>query len=120
MEVHCAKVQPSLGPRIEVVLHSYSTAASCRLSDGDVLVEGRRANNGRLVDALVLPDGVGASVTGERTLLRAARGDSNVGLHDIILNKGVRGPPVDGKTTKTAGDIEGAGVVNGTKLFASD
>jgi hypothetical protein len=78
------------------------------LADRDVLVEGRRAYNGRLIDALVLPDSVGASVTGERSLLRAARGDSNVGLHDIILNKGVRAPTIDGKTSKTAGDIEGA------------
>lgn len=108
LEVHRTQIQTSLGPRIEVVLNRDSAAGPCGASDGDVLVEGRRAHNGRLIDALVLPDGIGASVTGQRALLRAARRDSNVCFHHIVFYKRIRCPSVDGKAAETAGNIEGA------------
>lgn len=110
-------MQTSCRPRIKVVLNSDGAIASSSLSDGDILIEGRRAYDGRFVDALVFPYSIGASVTGDRPLLRAACADSNIGLHNVVLNKWVRGPSVDGKTAKTASHIESARMSNGTVIF---
>lgn len=100
-----------------MVLNSDGTIASSSLSDGDVLIEGRRAYDRRFVDTLVFPYSIGASVTGNCALLRATCVDSNVGLHNVVLNKWVGGPSIDGKTAKTTSHIESAGMSNGTVTF---
>jgi len=82
-------------PLLEVVLEGDSAAAAPRGSDAEVLVEGRGSLDGRLVDLLVLPDGVCSAVTCESpldgSLLRRVLGI----FHDVIFNKRIGGPAID-------------------------
>lgn len=113
--VQRAKVHARLRPCIEVVLHGNRTARPGALEDRDVLVEGRGALNGRLVDLLVLPDIIGATVTRHCTLVRAHSLVSVVNLHDIVFNERVGAPAVHRKDTNTRGR-EGAAVGDGANI----
>jgi hypothetical protein len=86
LEVQGAKVHAEICPGLEVVLNSDCTANRAGFADRDVLVESRGAFDRRLVDALVLPDSVGGTITVHRTLLGASLGQVNHILHDIILD----------------------------------
>jgi hypothetical protein len=79
------------------------------------LVEGRGTLDGGLVDLLMLPNGVGSSVAGEGaldgTLLRRVA----CILHDVVFDKRVGTPAVDGEESYSAGDTERTGEVDGTR-----
>lgn len=74
-----------------------------RLADGDVLVEGGGAGDGRLVDLLVDVDIVDPAVAGHRALVGADLLVPNGSLHDIVLDQRVGVPPVDREKANTAG-----------------
>lgn len=101
-----AQVQAGLGPRGKVVGHGDGTAAGPFVDAvGDVLPEGGRARDGRLVDLLVLPDLVRAAVALEGAQLLALRRPGPVGgpLLDIILDERVAGPAVHGDQDRARG-----------------
>lgn len=79
------------------------TAGTWGLTDGDVLVEGGGADNGWLVDLLVEPDVINRSVRGDSALVGAGGLVTGVGFHNVVLNKWVLAPAVDGKETDAAG-----------------
>ena len=81
LEIHGAQVHAGGGPSIEMVLDRHSATGATRLADADVLVEGRRALDGRLVDTLILPDGVCAPVRGDSALLGPPGADTDVLFH---------------------------------------
>lgn len=113
--VQCAEVHARLRPGIEVVLHGNRTARPGALADRDVLVEGGGAQNGRLVDLLVLPDIIGATVTRHSALVCTGSLVSVVNLHDIVFHERVGAPAVHGKDTNTRGR-EGAAVGDGASI----
>lgn len=112
--VHSAQLHAVRRPGRDVVRERDGAARAWRVSDGDVLLEGRRPLDRGLVGLLVLPDGVRAAVARERALVRAARGDALVGLHDVVLDEGVRGPAVEGEAAESTVDVEGAAIGDGT------
>lgn len=90
----------------------------------DVLPEGRRARDGRLVDLLMLPDVVYGSVTGHGADLGAlgrARAVAGV-LLDVVLDQGVRRPAIDRDEDGTSGSAGGAaeGDVSAVRLISTD
>jgi len=94
------------GPCGEMVLEGDGTGATCATSDGDVLVEGGSSLDRGLVDTLVFPDLVGAAIGCQRSLVGSSSADTNVGLHDVVLNEWVSGPSVDGERSQTAVNLE--------------
>lgn len=76
----------------------------------DVLPEGGRAGDGRLVDLLVLPDVVRGAVANHGADLGAlGRARAVVGvLLDVVLDQGVRRPPIDGHEDGSSGGAGGA------------
>jgi hypothetical protein len=93
------KVHAELLPGVEVAGGGDGTAAGALLlAVADVLVEGGGTLDGRLVDLGVLPDVVDGAVAGDRAHLGALSRASTVAgvLLDVVLNKGVGGPSVDG------------------------
>lgn len=101
-------------PGVEVVVDGDGAAGAAAAADGDVLVEGLGALDGWCIDALVLPDGVGAAVTADRTLHRACLGEAGRVLNHVILNEWVGGPAIDGQCSETTSHAERAAVGNGT------
>lgn len=108
-------MQAKRGPSIEVVLHSNSSAGPGRVPHGNVLVEGRCALDGRLVDTGILPDGVSGSVAGDGSLDGTLCWVVVVVLHDVVLNQWVGAPAIDGKQASSAVDTKRAAKVDGTK-----
>ena len=102
--VERAQVQAKLGPFRNMVSEGdCATGAPLALADGDVLVEGCRTLDRRLVDLLVFIDGVRRAVARERALHGAlASGAAAVTLLDVVLNERVFAPAVEG-------DEDGAG-----------
>lgn len=102
-----AQLQTSLGPRIEVVAHSDGTTGALLLADRPVLVEGLGAVDGRLVVAGSLVDVVGGAVGGDgaETLGARRRVVGAKVLDDVVLDKRVAGPAVDGQVA-VAGGVE--------------
>lgn len=89
-----------------MIRNSNRATRSLGVPDRDVLVERRRADDGRLVDARVLPDGVARAVTGDAAFDRAARGKAIVVFHDVILDEGVGAPAVDREQANAAADTK--------------
>lgn len=110
--VHAAaEVQARLGPGVKVALGVDGAAAGPRAAAvRDVLPERGGAGNGRLVDLLVLPDVVGGPVAIHGADLGAlSRARAVVGvLLDVVLDQGVRRPPVDGNEDGARGGACGA------------
>lgn len=105
------QIQTSLGPRVKVALCRDGTAARSRSAAvRDVLPEGGSAGDGRLVDLLVLPDVVGRPVAVYGADLGAlSRARAVVGvLLDVVLDQGVRRPPVDRDKDCACGSACGA------------
>jgi hypothetical protein len=74
-----------------------ATTWAWRVADRDVLPEGRGALDGWLVDLLMLPDGVGGSISSVASDLLALGSTLAVAvLLDVVLNERVGGPAVDG------------------------
>lgn len=99
-----------------MVLHGNRTARPGALADRDVLVEGGGAQNGRLVDLLVLPDIIGTAVTRHSAHVCAGSLVSVVNLHDIVFHERVGAPAVHGKDTNARGHREGAAVGDGAGI----
>lgn len=74
------------------------SAGTFRCADRPVLVEGRSANDGRLINALAPVDVVSPSITSNAAQHRCASGRiiRAVVFDNIVLNKRVFGPAVDG------------------------
>lgn len=104
--VQGAKVHSEIGPSLEMVLDGNGAADTRRVANRDVLVKGRCALNGRFVDTLVLPDGIGSSVTVYRALHGAGLVHVHLIIDDVILNQWVGGPAVHGKASKSGFDIK--------------
>jgi hypothetical protein len=112
------QVHPVRRPRFEVVLDGDGAAGSRGVPHGDVLVEGRCAHDGRLVDTLVLIDRVGPSIARDRPL-HLAKGGRAVGvLYDVVLNKGVGGPAIDGEEAGSARGRERTTKANGAAMVS--
>lgn len=93
------KLHAELGPGVEVARGGDGAAAGPLVHTvADVLGEGGGTNNGRLVNLGVLPDVVARSIASDRAHLLALSRSRAVGgvLLDVVLNKGVGGPSVDG------------------------
>jgi hypothetical protein len=106
------KVHAELLPCVEVARGGDgSRAGALALPVADVLGEGGGADNGRLVHLGVLPDVVDGAVAGDGAHLLALSGSSAVAgvLLDVVLDKRVLGPSVDG-------DKDSAGVSGGGTL----
>lgn len=106
------QVQAHLGPGSKVVCDGDGAAAG-PLVDAvrDVLLEGRRARDGRLVCLLMLPDLVRRPVGLELAQLLALGGPlavRGVLLH-VVLDQRVPGPAVDGDQDGAGGLGCGAG-----------
>lgn len=73
-------------------------ARTVALTNGPVLLEGRRSQDRRLVGAGRLEDLVGAAVNSDGTLCACSRRGIVVAevFDDVVLNQGVRGPAIDG------------------------
>ena len=100
-----AETHSELSPSVEVVSSSDSSAAALVPTDRPVLVEGGRSGNGRLVHLLMGVDIVDGSISGHGSLEgHAAAGVVfTIVLHDVILDKGAGGPPVDSKVSVSRG-----------------
>lgn len=107
--VEIAQVHSQLGPSIEVVGSGHSTAGALALADGPVLVEGRSALDGGLIDLLVLVDVVGSTIAIDGTLVghAGARVVGAVVLEDVVFDERASSPAVNGKVGVTRG-VEGA------------
>ena len=93
------EVHAELGPGVEVALGGDGSAAGTLVDTvGDVLGEGGRANDGRLVNLGVLPNVVAGAVAGDGADLLTLSGARSVGsvLLDVVLDKRVGGPAVSG------------------------
>ena len=97
--VEATQVHSQLGPSIEVVGSGHSAAGTLALADGPVLVEGRSALNGGLVDLLVLVDVVGSAIAIDGTLVGHARARvvGTVVLEDVVLDEGASSPAINSK-----------------------
>ena len=80
-----------------MVCNSNSTALAGRLSDGDILIEGRRALNGRFIVTSVLVDRVLGSVTVNRALIGAKTWRVEVILDNVVFHERICAPTVDGE-----------------------
>jgi len=98
-----AQLQSKLLPCGEVVRRGDSAAGAVSLADRPELVESSSALDGGLIDTLGLVDVVGSSVGGDRSLQRraATRVVAAVGLDDVVLDEGARGPAVNGEVAVT-------------------
>jgi hypothetical protein len=106
-EVHAVAL-----PGVEVALGGDGTAAGPLVHTvADVLDEGGGTDDGGLVDLGVLPDVVDGAVTGDLAHLRALSGASAVAgvLLNVVLNKRVLGPSVDGDEDRAGRGGGGAG-----------
>ena len=93
------QVHALAGPGIEVSLHVDRAGRALVLTNRPILLKGPGAINGRLVGAGRLSDLVGRAVRSDSTLVLGLR-RGVVGtevLDDVVLNKRVAGPAVDGK-----------------------
>lgn len=93
------KVHALAGPGVKVSLHVDGSGRSLVLTNRPILLKGPGAINGGLVGAGRLSDLVGRAVRGDSTLVLGL-GRWVVGaevLNDVVLDKGVAGPAVDGK-----------------------
>lgn len=108
-----AEVHSMRSPSIEVVGGGHGTAGTLAAADGPVLVEGRSALDGGLVDLLVLIDIVGGTVTGNSTLVGHARARvvGTVVLQDVVLDERASSPAVNGEVS-IARRVEGSGEVD--------
>lgn len=97
-----------------MVLDGDSAAGTSALAYGDILVKGAGAQDGRLVDTLVLPDHVGPTIGRDGALLSASLRVAARVLDDIILHKRILGPSVDGQGAQAFGDTERAAIGDGT------
>lgn len=114
LEVQLAEVQADVRPGGEVVLDGDGAAGATATADRDVLVESGGALDGRLVDALILPDFVRAAVASERALLRARLREAGRVLNHVILHQRIGRPAVNGQRAKAAGDLEAAAIGDGS------
>ena len=96
--VERAQVHAKLGPLRNVVGERDGAAgAALARAHRDVLVEGGGALDRRLVDLLVLVDGVGGAVRGKGALDRAlAYAAAGTAVLHVVLNQGIRAPAVEG------------------------
>jgi hypothetical protein len=103
------------GPRIEVGLHVDRTAGALVLTNRPVLLKGRGTINGWLVGASALGNFVRAAVDGDGTLVLGLRRGvvCTEVLNDVVLNKRVASPAVDGKVGVAVG-VVGTRVGDGT------
>jgi len=106
--------QTSFSPGIEVVLDGDAAADTVVLADGPVLIEGRGALNGRRVHTSGLVNLIGAAVALDAADLGGAAGGVVVAVtfDDVVLDKRVLGPAIEGKVAVSAG-IEVAAVGDG-------
>lgn len=111
--IHSAQIHPQRSPRIEMVRNSDRTTRPLGVPDRDVLLKCCRTDDGRLVDARVLPDRVARSVAGDAAFHRAAGGEAEVVFYDVVLDKGVGAPAVDGEQANAATDTKVAAEVDG-------
>lgn len=90
------------------------TASPLALADAEVLVEGLSALNAGSVGADDLVDVISAAVAGHGAQLRTGRTRvvGSVGLDDIVLNEGARGPAVESEQRVATG-VEAASVCDG-------
>ena len=90
------KLLSVLGPSIEVVLDSNSTANTLASPDRPELLEGSSTIDGGLVGASSLENVVCAAVRSDGTLLLSSRRGvvGAVGLDDVVLNQRVARPSV--------------------------
>ena len=79
-----------------MIRNGHRATSAGALADRDILVEGRGALNGRLIDLLVLPDLVRGAVAREGALLRARFRIPDRIFHDVVLHERVGGPTIDG------------------------
>jgi hypothetical protein len=109
-----AGVTPALGGESLVVVGAELHAVGGPGVEVALGGEGGRADDGRLVDLGVLPDVVGGAVAGDGADLGALSGSSTVGgvLLDVVLDKRVLGPAVDGDEDGTGLGLGGAGEVD--------
>lgn len=78
-----------------------ATTDALRGADGEVLLEGRRALDGGLVDLSVRVDVGGAAIARHGALVRRASGEvvGTVRFDDVVLDQRVGSPPVDGEVS---------------------
>lgn len=103
------------GPGIEVSLHVDRAGRALVLTNRPILLKGPGAINGWLVGAGRLSDLVGRAVRGDGTLVLGLR-RGVVGaevLDNVVLNKRVASPAVDGEVGVTV-VVVGTGVGDGT------
>ena len=114
LEVESSEIHSGSGPGPEVVLNGDGAARTAALAHRNVLIKGARAHNGRLIDALILPNHIGAAVTGNGALLGARWRIAARVFNDIVFHERVLGPPVHGQGAQATADAERAAVGNGT------
>lgn len=102
-----------------MILHRDGTADALLSADRPVLLERASSINGRLVGAGRDVDIVLSTVAGEAALVLgpAAGVVGSIRLNDVVLNKRVAGPAVDGKIA-IAARVEGATIVDGPEKSA--
>lgn len=94
-----AKSHALAGPGVKVSLHVDGAGRALVLTNRPILLKGPGAINGGLVGAGRLSDLVGRAVRVDSTLVLGL-GRGVVGaevLDDVVLDKGIAGPAVDGK-----------------------
>jgi len=96
-----------------VVLDGDGATGRPRSSLRDVLVEGRRAQDGRLIGTSVRIDGVSPTIARDRALILTGLGDACLIFHDVVFDEGIFGPAVDGETAETTADSKCTRVGNG-------
>ena len=94
LEVQRSQVHADVRPSVKVILDSDRATDARRVADRDVLVEGRGAFDGRLVYALILPDGVCGTVAVHRALLRARLINVHHIVDNVVLDKRVCRPTI--------------------------
>jgi hypothetical protein len=70
LEIQSSKVHTEICPCLEMVFYSDSSTNTWGVANGDILIKGRRAFDGRLIHTLVLPNGVGGAVAIDSAFLR--------------------------------------------------
>ena len=93
------------GPSIKVIRSRYRTTNTLRSPNRKVLVESRRALDGRCVHTLGLVDVVGPAVAVDGTFEGSCRAGVvvAVGLDDIVFHEGACGPAVEGEVAVSLG-----------------
>lgn len=110
-----AEIHAVGSPGVKVALGGDGAAAGTLVhAVGDVLGEGCRADDGRLVDLCVLPDVVGRAVAGDGADLGTLSGTGAIGgvLLNVVLDERVLGPTVHGDQDSTSLGLCGAGKVD--------